>query len=75
MEYTISKSDDRAFYACPGAWVGNMPSCFPDKTGNITIDPKRIVAAVRFLSRRYEILESRLSCDPNPGVVLVIRSR
>lgn len=64
----ISKSSkfERLFFACPGAWYGNPPT--ETAPGNITIDATRIGQAIPWLSKRAQILETRISRDSNPGL-------
>ena len=57
---------ERAFYGCPGAWYGNGPE--GEKPGNITVDVAAVPCAVKYLLRRFRIIDSVLSLDPNPGV-------
>jgi hypothetical protein len=77
-EFLTDKQWDRVFYHCPGAWAGNKPQS--DQPGNIVIDGKNILDAVRYLNRkRLRVLSAKaplpeIWCSDG-GIILVIDLR
>jgi hypothetical protein len=46
----------------PGGWFGNDPGSLVDpREGNVIIDASRTVPAIKWLSRRAEIIETYIS--------------
>jgi len=64
-------------FSIPGGWYGNDPGYYaPDtKAGNVVVNPTKAVHAIRWLSRRAEILGTALSDDANPGLMIAYRLR
>ena len=60
----------------PGAWYGNSPGSLTDpKEGSVCIDASRTYQAIKWLSRRAEIMGTWVSPDINPGLVINYRLR
>ena len=63
---------DKAFYRCPGAWLGNQPGTF-GPTGTITIDVKRVIEALIHLRRYFIVTNPRLAEHERDGLILDIQ--
>ena len=63
---------ERAFFRCPGAWLGNAPGTF-GSTGNITIDVARLIEALCFLRRYFVVSNPRLSARERNGLILDVQ--
>lgn len=48
-------------YRIPGGWYGNEPGFLPayPAVGNVTVDAKRIAAALAWLSRRAKVIATK----------------
>ena len=63
---------------CPGAWYGWQPRLGPDRVnsyadGHVIVDPRRIVDAVRWLSRRFSVGSTKLTEDKGICINLNLR--
>lgn len=70
------KIHDRNFFNCPGAELGNMPYSLGEDNprGNITVSIGKLLDAIAFLKRRYNLIETRPSRFEG-SVMIVIEAR